>query len=122
MSAMGSITDINLGERSFIWHANGSAVLHRWLDCMPWRGSDQSGSSVGCRRYRPPTWPALMHRDEEATHAKLTAPLVAPHHGSAFCLSFATLTVFLHKIYAFDFTLAKTRLSLRRTGADGQSF
>jgi len=45
-----------------------------------------------------------------------TAPLVE-------CLSFATLTVFLHKICAFDFTLAKTRLSLRRTtGADGQSF
>jgi hypothetical protein len=37
------------------------------------------------------------------------------------CLSFATLTVFLDKIYAFDFTLAKTRLSLRGTGADGQS-
>jgi hypothetical protein len=64
----------------------------------------------------------LMHRDEEAIHAKLAAPLVAPYEGSDFCLSFATLTVFLHKIYAFDFTLAKTRLSLRRTGADGQSF
>ena len=46
----------------------------------------------------------------------------APRHEGTFCLRFATLTVFLDKIYAFDFTLAKTRLSLRRTGADGQSF
>ena len=48
--------------------------------------------------------------------------LGALHYQSVFCLSFATLPVFLDKIHAFDFTPAKTRLSVRRTGADGQSF
>jgi hypothetical protein len=33
-----------------------------------------------------------------------------------FCLSFATLAVFLGRNYTFDSTLTQTRLSLRRTG------
>jgi len=49
-------------------------------------------------------------------------PRGALHYQSVFCLSFATLPVFLDKTCAFDFTPAKTRLSLRGTGADEQSF
>jgi hypothetical protein len=46
----------------------------------------------------------------------------APRYEGTFCLRFATLTVFLDKTCGFDFPLAKTRLSLRGTGADWQSF
>jgi len=59
---------------------------------------------------------------DSASNLRGLSTPVALHYESAFCLSFATLTAFLDQHYTFDFTLAQTRLRLRRTGADGQSF
>ena len=47
-------------------------------DCIEWCKSGQSGSSAGWRQYLAADvagYSRLMHHDEEATHAKLTALL-----------------------------------------------